>query len=132
MSAVLHQPTLKVSVGARDHVRGAPDAQHTLVEYGDYECPFCGAAAASVKQLMQIMGNEVRFAYRHFPLTQIHPHAQLAAEAAEAAGQQDRFWDMSPEPADAGRPDRLRVDPAVGPAPVRGRSGDARARPAGA
>jgi protein-disulfide isomerase len=94
MSAVLHQPTLKVSVGDRDHVRGAPDAQHTLVEYGDYECPFCGAAAASVKQLMQIMGNEVRFAYRHFPLTQIHPHAQRAAEAAEAAGQQDRFWDM--------------------------------------
>jgi len=93
MSAVLHQPRLTVPIGERDHVlsRGA---ELTLLEYGDYECPFCGAAAASVEQLMRIMGNEVQFAYRHFPLAQIHPHAQLAAEAAEAAGQQGRFWDM--------------------------------------
>ena len=90
MSAVLHQPRLTVPIGERDHVlsRGA---ELTLLEYGDYECPFCGAAAASVEQLMRIMGNEVQFAYRHFPLAQIHPHAQLAAEAAEAAGQQGRF-----------------------------------------
>jgi protein-disulfide isomerase len=94
MSAVLHRPTLKLPISDRDHIRGARDAQLTLVEYGDYECPFCGAAAAAVEQLMQIMGKEVQFAYRHFPLTQIHPHAQVAAEAAEAAGQQDRFWDM--------------------------------------
>lgn len=93
MSAVLHQPSLTVPIGDRDHVRGR-GGQLTLLEYGDYECPFCGAAAASVEQLMQVMGNEVQFAYRHFPLTQIHPHAQLAAEAAEAAGQQGRFWDM--------------------------------------
>ena len=93
MSAVLHQPSLTVPIGDRDHVR-SPDGQLTLLEYGDYECPFCAAAAASVEQLMRIMGNEVRFAYRHFPLTQIHPHAQPAAEAAEAAGQQGRFWDM--------------------------------------
>jgi protein-disulfide isomerase len=93
MSAVLHQPRLAVPIGERDHVlsRGA---ELTLLEYGDYECPFCGAAAASVEQLMRIMGNEVQFAYRHFPLTQIHPRAQLAAEAAEAAGQQGGFWDM--------------------------------------
>ena len=94
MSAVLHQPRVTVPIGDRDHVRGARDAQLTLLEYGDYECPFCGAAASSVEQLLQIMGDEIQFAYRHFPLSQIHPHAQQAAEAAEAAAQQGRFWDM--------------------------------------
>jgi protein-disulfide isomerase len=93
MSAILHQPSLTVPIGDRDHVLSR-DAQLTLLEYGDYECPFCGAAAESVEQLMRVMGTEVQFAYRHFPLTQIHPHAQSAAEAAEAAGQQGRFWDM--------------------------------------
>jgi protein-disulfide isomerase len=92
MSAVLHQPRLTVPISDRDHVRGL--GRLTLLEYGDYECPFCGAAAASVEQLMHVMGDEVQFAFRHFPLTQIHPHAQLAAEAAEAAGQQDHFWEM--------------------------------------
>jgi protein-disulfide isomerase len=93
MSAVLHQPSLTVPTSDRDHIL-SPGGQLTLLEYGDYECPFCGAAAASVEQLMRVMGTEVQFAFRHFPLTQIHPHAQSAAEAAEAAGQQGRFWDM--------------------------------------
>jgi protein-disulfide isomerase len=66
----------------------------TLVEYGDYECPFCGAAHATLEQVRHVMGNDLRLVYRHFPLTQIHPHAYQAAEAAEAAGAQGRFWEM--------------------------------------
>ena len=66
----------------------------TLVEYGDYECPYCGAAHASVEQVRQAMGDDLRFVFRHFPLSQIHPHAYQAAEAAEAAGAQGRFWEM--------------------------------------
>jgi protein-disulfide isomerase len=66
----------------------------TLLEYGDYECPFCGAAHPVVDQVLQIVGDDMCFAYRHFPLTRIHPHAQQAAEAAEAAGAQGRFWPM--------------------------------------
>jgi protein-disulfide isomerase len=72
-------------------VLGSETAPLTLVEYGDYECPFCGAAHPSVKQVIQVR-RRARFAYRHFPLTQIHPHAGQAAEAAEAAGAQGRFW----------------------------------------
>jgi protein-disulfide isomerase len=94
MSAVGDRPRLTVPISARDHVRGPATAPVTLVEYGDFECPFCGAAYGSVNQLIQIIGDRMRFAYRHFPLTQIHPHAQQAAEAAEAAGAQDRFWEM--------------------------------------
>jgi protein-disulfide isomerase len=66
----------------------------TLLEYGDYECPFCGAAHPVLKEVRELLGDDLRFAYRHFPLTQIHPHAYQAAEAAEAAGAQGRFWDM--------------------------------------
>jgi protein-disulfide isomerase len=77
----------------RDHVRGPATAAVTLVEYGDYECPFCGAAAPAVKQVRQLAG-DLLFAYRHFPLNQIHPHAFQAAEAAEAAGAQGSFWEM--------------------------------------
>jgi protein-disulfide isomerase len=85
---------LSVPVAARDHVQGLPDAAVTLVEYGDYECPHCGAAHPIVKQLQETMAGELRYVYRHFPLTQIHPHAQAAAEAAEAAGTQGKFWEM--------------------------------------
>jgi protein-disulfide isomerase len=95
MSVVsLDTPLLTVPVSERDHVLGPATAPLTLLEYGDYECPFCGAAHVVLKQLLQIMGDEVRLAFRNFPLAQIHPHAQLAAEAAEAAGLQGRFWEM--------------------------------------
>jgi protein-disulfide isomerase len=94
MSTMLDQPRLTVPVGPEDHVRGPMTAPLTLLEYGDYECPFCGAAHPVTEQLMQILGDELRFVYRHFPLTQIHLHAQQAAEAAEAAGAQGRFWQM--------------------------------------
>ena len=94
MSAVLHAPRLTVPIGGRDHIRGAAAAPLTLLEYGDYECPFCGEAHGVLKQLLMLMGDQIRYAYRHFPLTQIHHHAQRAAEAAEAAGGQGRFWEM--------------------------------------
>jgi protein-disulfide isomerase len=94
MSVVFEHPRLTVPVSERDHVLGPATAPVTLVEYGDYECPFCRAAHASVEQVRQVMGNDLRFVFRHFPLSQIHPHAYQAAEAAEAAGAQGRFWEM--------------------------------------
>jgi protein-disulfide isomerase len=94
MTAVLHRPRLTVPVSERDHVLGPATARVTLLEYGDYECPFCGEAHPILQQVRQVIGDDLRFAYRHFPLTQIHPHAYQAAEAAEAAGAQGRFWEM--------------------------------------
>jgi protein-disulfide isomerase len=94
MTVVFERPQLTAPVSERDHVLGPATAPVTLVEYGDYECPFCGAAHPIVKQVRQAMGDDLRFAYRHFPLSQIHPHAYQAAEAAEAAGAQGRFWEM--------------------------------------
>ena len=94
MNVVFERPRLTVPVDERDHVLGPATAPVTLVEYGDYECPYCGAAHATVEQVRHVMGNDLRFVYRHFPLTQIHPHAYQAAEAAEAAGAQGRFWEM--------------------------------------
>jgi protein-disulfide isomerase len=64
------------------------------LEYGDYECPFCREAHGVLKLILRMLGDQIRFAYRHFPLAQIHPHAVRAAEAAEAAGHQGRFWEM--------------------------------------
>jgi protein-disulfide isomerase len=89
-------PTLFPPVGERDHVIGPANAPVTLVEYGDYECPYCGAAHPIVKEVRRRMGNAMRFAFRHFPLTRVHPHAERAAEAAEAAGAQgkSKFWQM--------------------------------------
>ena len=78
----------------RDHIRGRPDAPLTLVEYGDYECPFCGLAYPVTEQIVDQLGDDLLFAYRQFPLSTVHPHAALAAEAAEAAGSQGRFWEM--------------------------------------
>jgi protein-disulfide isomerase len=78
----------------RDHVRGPLASPVTLVEYGDYECPFCGQAYFVVKDLEQRVGNLMRFVFRNFPLTTVHPHAERAAEAAEAAGAQGKFWEM--------------------------------------
>ncbi|MGZ6706036.1 MAG: Na+/H+ antiporter NhaA [Solirubrobacteraceae bacterium] len=77
----------------RDHIRGPQDALVTLVEYGDFECPYCGQAEPAVRELLADFG-DVRYVWRHLPLTDVHPHAQLAAEAAEAAGAQGRFWEM--------------------------------------
>jgi len=96
MIGVTGVPTLYPPVGERDHVVGPATAPVTLVEYGDYECPYCGAAHPVVKEIRRQLGNELRFAFRHFPLTRVHPHAEHAAEAAEAAGAQGRpkFWQM--------------------------------------
>ena len=79
---------------ARDHVRGAQDGLLTLLEYGDYECPHCGRAAPVVVELLARHGDVLRFVFRHLPLTDVHPNAALAAQAAEAAGAQGRFWEM--------------------------------------
>ena len=78
----------------RDHVRGADDAPVTLVEYGDYECPYCGRAELVVRELLQTFGEDLRYVWRHLPLRDVHPHAETAAEAAEAAGAQGAFWGM--------------------------------------
>ena len=78
----------------RDHAQGPTDAAVTLVEYGDYECPYCGAAYPIVKQVQERMGERLRFVFRNFPITTSHPHAEQAAEAAEAAASQGSFWEM--------------------------------------
>ena len=83
--------TLTLPVGERDHAQGPADAAVTLVEYGDYECPYCGEAYPLVKAIQEQLGDRLCFAFRNFPLVNSHPHAQHAAEAAEAAGAQGRF-----------------------------------------
>jgi protein-disulfide isomerase len=79
--------------GKRDHARGPEKAPVTVVEYGDFECPYCGLAEPAVHELLRDFG-DVRYVWRHLPLNDVHPHAQAAAEAAEAAGRQGAFWDM--------------------------------------
>jgi Na+/H+ antiporter NhaA len=78
----------------RDHIRGSDDAPVTLVEYGDFECPYCGQAEPIVRELLNDFGHDVRYVFRHLPLSDVHPHAELAAEAAEAADDQGAFWPM--------------------------------------
>ncbi|HSU67993.1 MAG TPA: thioredoxin domain-containing protein [Tepidisphaeraceae bacterium] len=78
----------------RDHSAGPEDAPVTLVEYGDYECPHCGAVHPIINQIQSSMGDRLRFVFRNFPLSTMHRHAMRAAEAAEAAGAQGRFWPM--------------------------------------
>jgi len=85
---------LVVPVRASDHVLGPATAPVTLVEYGDFECPHCGMAHAVLEELLAAAGDQLRFVFRNFPLTTVHPHAENAAEAAEAAGAQGRFWEM--------------------------------------
>jgi protein-disulfide isomerase len=85
---------LVVPVGVSDHALGPETAPVTLVEYGDYQCPACGQAYPIVKELMDRLGRRVRFVFRNFPLATVHPDAEGAAEAAEAAGAQGRFWAM--------------------------------------
>jgi protein-disulfide isomerase len=86
--------TLTPPVSARDHAQGPVDAPLTLVEYGDYQCPYCGAAYPVVKRLQKTLGKKLSFVFRNFPLTQSHPYALIAAEAAEAAALQGKFWEM--------------------------------------
>ena len=78
----------------RDHIQGPGDAPVTLVQYGDYECPYCGAAYPIIKEVQARMGERLRFVFRNFPITTSHPNAEQAAEAAEAAAAQGRFWEM--------------------------------------
>jgi protein-disulfide isomerase len=85
---------LKVPVASSDHIQGDEDAATTLVEYGDYECPACGLAYPIVKQAQEHFGRQLRFVFRHFPLTEVHPNAAPAAESAEFAGLYRRFWAM--------------------------------------
>jgi protein-disulfide isomerase len=78
----------------RDHVRGSEDAPVTLVEYGDYECPYCGQAEVVIRELLDSFGDDLRYVWRHLPLSDVHEHAQMAAEATEAAAEQGDFWGM--------------------------------------
>jgi protein-disulfide isomerase len=78
----------------RDHIQGPADAPVTLVEYGDYQCPYCGAAHPVVQEVQARMGDRLRFVFRNFPISTSHPRAEQAAEAAEAAAAQGRFWPM--------------------------------------
>ena len=84
----------KLPVKEHDHIQGPIDAPCALVEYGDYQCPYCGQAYSIVKQLQQALQDELRFVFRNFPLSQIHPDAVSAARAAEAAALQRKFWGM--------------------------------------
>jgi formate-nitrite transporter family protein len=95
MSTTQWEAVLTVPVTEdRDHIQGAADAAVTLVQYGDYECPYCGAAYPIIKQVQARMGERLRFVFRNFPITTSHPHAEQAAEAGEAAATQGRFWEM--------------------------------------
>jgi protein-disulfide isomerase len=85
---------LKAPVTVEDHGQGPEDAEVTLVEYGDYECPHCGRAYPIVHQVQKHFGERLRFVFRNFPLSQMHPHAEAAAEVAEFAGAQGKFWEM--------------------------------------
>ncbi|MGE3797244.1 MAG: DsbA family protein [Thermomicrobiales bacterium] len=89
-----HESRLTLPVGERDHMQGDSRASIVLVEYGDYECQHCAAALPIVESLQKTFGAHLCFVFRNFPLTASHPHAQLAAEAAEAAADQGSFWDM--------------------------------------
>ena len=77
-----------------DHVLGPADAPVTVLEYGDYECPYCRGAARDVRRMLERYPGQVRFVFRNFPIAQLHPHAEQAAEAAEAAAAQGKFWEM--------------------------------------
>ncbi|MEJ0087968.1 MAG: thioredoxin domain-containing protein [Pseudomonadota bacterium] len=85
---------LKPAAGPNDHVQGRDDAPITLVEYGDYECPYCGMAYPIVKRIQARFGDRLRFVFRNFPLAEAHPHATAAAELAEAAAAQGKFWEI--------------------------------------
>jgi protein-disulfide isomerase len=93
-SSSIPKSKLTLPIAGRDHIQGPIDAPITLLEYGDYECPYCGAAYLEIKAVQRKLGDRLCFAFRNFPLVNSHPHAEHAAEAAEAAGAQGRFWEM--------------------------------------
>jgi protein-disulfide isomerase len=86
--------SLAIPVSERDHIQGPATAAATLVQYGDYECPYTRRSTWVVRAIQQQLGEQLRFVYRNFPLTEIHPHALRAALAAEAAAAQGKFWEM--------------------------------------
>jgi protein-disulfide isomerase len=92
MSTTTSKATLPIA--GRDHIQGPIDAPIVLLEYGDYQCPYCGEAYPIVKAIQERLGDRLCFAFRNFPLANMHPHAEHAAEAAEAAGAQGHFWEM--------------------------------------
>ena len=94
MKLDLHAPRLAIAVSEKDHADGPSDAPVTLVEYGDYECPYCGRAYPIVKEIQKRMEGRLRFVFRNFPLNTNHEHAGVAAQAAEAAAGQGKFWQM--------------------------------------
>jgi protein-disulfide isomerase len=94
MSGHYTPPTLAVPVSTDDWADGPADATVTFVEYGDFECPHCGEMEPILREVRRLAGPGMRFVFRHFPLTSSHPHAEIAAEAAEAAGAQGAFWPM--------------------------------------
>lgn len=102
---------LEPPVSARDHFEGSADAPITLVEYGDYQCPHCGAAHHVVKRLQRMLGGRLRFVFRNFPITGAHPFAMVAAEAAEAAALQGKFWEMHDQLFE----NQTQLDPAILP-----------------
>jgi protein-disulfide isomerase len=86
--------TLSVAVGKSDHAQGPESASVTLVEYGDYQCPYCADVHSMIQSIAEKMGAKLRFIFRHMPLSEVHPYALYAAEAAESAGAQGKFWEM--------------------------------------
>jgi len=94
MTTISSVVTLAVALQPTDHLQGPEHARVTLVEYADFECPTCKVAAPTIKMLLDQYPNKIRFAFRHFPLEDAHPHALLAAEASESAAAQGKFWPM--------------------------------------
>src|SRR5580658_1722338 len=91
---IRRHPMLSPKVSAHDHMAGPADAALVLVEYGDYQCPYCGQAFPIVREIQRRLKDQLCFVFRNFPLANAHPNAEVAAEAAEAAGAQGRFWEM--------------------------------------
>jgi protein-disulfide isomerase len=85
---------LKIAVNSKDHIQGNPNAPIELVEYGDYQCPHCGHAYPIVKNIQKKLGNNLKFVFRNFPLSEVHPNAVNAAVSSEAAALQNKFWEM--------------------------------------
>ncbi|MGG6263026.1 DsbA family protein [Leptolyngbya sp. AN03gr2] len=93
--ALSNEPNyLMLPVSDRDHCQGDPTAKITLVQYGDYQCPSCQVAGQIILSIQQQLGEQIRFVFRHFPQVNLHPQAHHAAEAAEAAASQNKFWEM--------------------------------------